>query len=53
MANPSRESENTPAMQKLMDSPFLLLAAGLIVMFVFYTIWGLIEILTLPQAQLP
>ena len=40
-------------MQKLMDSPFLLLAAGLIVMFVFYTIWGLIEILTLPQAQLP
>ena len=47
MANPSREPK-IPGNAKLMHSPFLLLAAGLIVTFVFYTIWGLIEILTCP-----
>jgi hypothetical protein len=45
--------EEIPAGQKLFDRPFLLLVIGLAVMFVFYTIWGLVEILTLPQAPLP
>lgn len=39
--------------QRLFDSPFLLLLAGLIVMFGFYTIWGLVELMMLPQAPLP
>jgi hypothetical protein len=42
-----------PLGQKLADSPFLLLIAGLVTMFGFYTIWGLIEIMSLPQATLP
>ena len=29
------------------------LAAGLLVMFLFYTGWGLLEIYSLPQATLP
>lgn len=39
--------------QRMADSPFILLAAGLITMFAFYTLWGLYEIMTLPQATLP
>ncbi len=42
-----------PLGQRLFDRPFLLLIAGIIVMFVFYTGWGLIEIMSLPQAPLP
>jgi len=42
-----------PLGQRLLDSPFWLLAAGLIVMFVVYTGWGIVEILTLPTATLP
>ncbi len=47
------DPEQIPRLQRLFDSPFLLLIAGLIVMFVVYTGWGLWEILTLPQATLP
>ncbi len=48
-----KESEEIPYLQKLYDRPLLLLAAGLIVMFGFYTIWGVLEIFTLPKAPLP
>ena len=47
------ENEDIPLGQRLYERPLLLLAAGLIVMFGFYTIWGLIEITSLPQATLP
>ena len=50
-ANP--EPHEVPLGQRLLDSPFLLLAAGIVVMFVFYTAWGMYEILTLPPAPLP
>lgn len=42
-----------PLGQRLLDSPFLLLATGLVVMIVFYTLWGMIEIVRLPKATLP
>lgn len=42
-----------PLGQRLFDRPFLLLGAGLFVMFLFYTGWGLLEILSLPTATLP
>lgn len=45
--------EPIPLAQRLIDNPFLLLIAGLIVMLVIYTGWGLWEILTLPPATLP
>ena len=49
-----RESEaEIPLGQRLLDRPFLLLLAGLLVMFLFYTGWGLYEIGSLPQATLP
>ncbi len=46
-------SEPIPLGQRLFDRPFLLLLLGLVVMFGFYTIWGLIEIASLPEAPLP
>ena len=50
---PPDESERIPLGQRLFDRPFLLLAAGLLVMFLFYTGWGLLEIYSLPKAALP
>jgi len=47
------QEQEIPFGQRVFDSPWLLLFAGLIVMFGFYTIWGMIEILTLPKATLP
>ena len=53
MVAPDAGNERAPLGQRLLDHPFLLLAAGLVVMFGFYTIWGLYEILSLPKAALP
>lgn len=39
--------------QKLYDSPIVLLIMGLVVMFGFYTIWGMFEIMSLKPAPLP
>jgi hypothetical protein len=45
--------ETPPVWQRLFDNVFLLLAVGLIVMFVVYTGWGVWEILSMPQGTLP
>ena len=47
------EHEPVPLMQRLFDNIWLLLEAGIIVMFVVYTGWGMWEILTMPEATLP
>ena len=49
----SAENAPVPLMQRLYDSPFLLLAACIVVMFVFFTAWGMIEIMSLEPAPLP
>jgi hypothetical protein len=53
MSTPHADDQAIPLGQRLLNRPFLLLLAGLVVMFGFYTIWGLYEILSLPQATLP
>jgi hypothetical protein len=45
--------EPPPLGQRLYDNIFLLLAAGVAVTVLFYTVWGLWEIVRLPQAPLP
>jgi hypothetical protein len=47
------KEEQIPMGQQLYERPWLLLIAGLVTMFVFYTIWGVIEIMILPEAPLP
>ncbi len=42
-----------PLGQRLFDNVFLWLAAGVAVMLIVYTGWGLWEVLTLPPATLP
>ena len=45
------EQEPVPAMQKLLDNPFLLLLLGVLMPAVFYIIWGIIEITQIPIAE--
>lgn len=53
MTAPIHDDDEIPLGQRLFDRPFLLLGFGLVVMFTFYTGWGLYEILSLPQGTLP
>lgn len=48
-----RASEEIPLGQRLYDRPFLLLLACVVVMFVFFTGWGLVELAMLDEAPLP
>jgi hypothetical protein len=48
-----RNDADIPLAQRLLDRPFLLLGAGIVIMVVFYTAWGLYEILSLTPAPLP
>jgi len=45
--------ESPPLLQRLFDNVFLLLALGLLVMFVVYTGWGALEIFLMPKGTLP
>jgi hypothetical protein len=52
--NVSREEvleEPVPAMQQLLDNPFLLLFIGIATPTVLYTVWGVMEIVSLPIAK--
>ena len=50
--NPSDDiNEPVPWMQQLLDNPFLLLFLGVLVPMVVYTLWGVIDILTVPLAK--
>ena len=52
MTEPATD-EKIPLGQRLYDRPMLLLVAGILIMAVFFTGWGLYEILTLPRSALP
>ena len=45
------DSERIPAMQRLLDNPFLLLFLGVTMPAVLYLIWGIMEIVQIPIAQ--
>ena len=40
-----------PAMQQLLDNPFVLLFLGVMIPMVVYTVWGVFDILTVPLAR--
>ena len=48
--NSEEQEERIPAMQSLLENPFLLLFIGVAMPTVFYIIWGIMEIVTLPVA---
>jgi hypothetical protein len=43
--------EPVPALQQLLDNPFLLLFIGIAMPTVLYIIWGVMEIVSLPIAK--
>lgn len=45
------ESERIPVMQQILDNPFLLLFLGVTIPTVFYIIWGVMEIVSIPIAK--
>lgn len=47
------EDDDIPLGQRLFDRPFLLLFACIVIMFVFFTGWGMYEIMSLETAPLP
>ena len=44
-------SERVPVMQKILDNPFLLLFLGVVFPTVFYIVWGIMELVTIPLAK--
>jgi hypothetical protein len=47
----SGRNEKIPAMQRVLDNPFLLLFLGVTIPTVFYILWGVMEIVTIPIAK--
>lgn len=45
------QAERVPVMQRLMDNPFLLLFIGVVVPTVFYVVWGIMELVSIPLAN--
>ena len=43
--------DGIPAMQQLLDNPFILLFLGVVVPTVLYLIWGVMEIVGIPIAK--
>ena len=45
------EDEPVPAMQQLLDNPYLLLFIGIAMPTILYVIWGVMEIVNIPIAK--
>jgi hypothetical protein len=45
------KEEAVPVMQRVLDNPFLLLFLGVTMPTVFYILWGVMEIVTIPIAK--
>ncbi|MBK7687211.1 MAG: hypothetical protein IPJ25_15460 [Rhodocyclaceae bacterium] len=49
--NENETDAPVPFMQQLLDNPFLLLFLGVMIPMVVYSLWGVIDILTIPVAK--
>ena len=49
--NDNDGTEPVPFMQELLDNHFLLLFLGVMIPMVVYSLWGVIDILTIPVAK--
>ena len=47
----TQETERVPIMQRIIDNPFLLLFIGVVVPTVFYVVWGIMELVSIPLAN--
>ena len=51
MSDGHDENGKVPLIQRLLDNPFLLLFLVVLIPMVVYTLWGVIDILTVPAAN--
>jgi len=53
MSQPVNDDPNeaVPWMQQLLDNPFLLLFLGVLIPMLVYTVWGVVDILTIPISK--
>ena len=51
MSDTTQTDEKVPLRQQLLDNPFLLLFLGVLIPMIVYTLWGVIDILTVPLAK--
>ena len=51
MSDTNAADEKVPMIQQLLDNPFLLLFLGVMIPMIVYTLWGVIDILTVPLAK--
>jgi hypothetical protein len=49
--NGAARPPRVPAMQRVLDNPFLLLFLGITIPTVFYLIWGILEVAQIPIAR--
>ena len=49
-ASGGKTPERVAFMQRVLDNPFLLLFLGVVIPTVFYVIWGVMEIVSIPLA---
>lgn len=47
----TEEHGEVPIFQRMMDNPFILLFIGVLFPAVFYLIWGIMEIISIPIAN--
>jgi len=47
----TQKTERVPIMQRILDNPFLLLFIGVVFPTVFYVIWGIMELVSIPIAN--
>jgi len=47
----SLQPERVPAMQRILDNPFLLLFLGVTIPTVLYVIWGVMEVASIPLGK--
>ncbi|MBT3237287.1 MAG: hypothetical protein HOL37_05200 [Rhodospirillaceae bacterium] len=48
---PGGPGEEIPFMQRLLDSPLVLLVIGIVMPTVLYILWGVMEIIAIPLAS--
>lgn len=48
---PDDKTQRVPAMQRLLDDPFLLLFIAVAVPTIMFSMWGIMEIITIPLAK--
>ena len=51
MAGNHDPNAKVPFMQQLLDSPFVLMAIGVLLPMAVYTVWGIIDVLMIPVAK--